>query len=106
MPVPRNVIFKFLTEFEIANLLSHRVGQIERDSPVFIDIEDFDSPYLIALKELLERKNPLILNREIETPDGIIVEKFKVREMDIDGFATKIRAMSSDQIKKYLKKLA
>jgi hypothetical protein len=59
-----------------------RASQIERGSQVFTDCTGLKRPIAMAHKEFRDRKNPLILERKIETRGNVhIVEHWKVREM-------------------------
>jgi len=73
---------------ELTEAIGIRASQIESGSPIFTDIEGISDPKLIASKELIDRKNPLIIERPINRIDNILyVEQWKVRDMtyiDID----------------------
>jgi len=56
-----------LTEYEMVEIVSLRASEIERGSPVFVDITGLTNPIDMAKKELYERKCPLILRRFVDT---------------------------------------
>ena len=69
-----------LTRFERASLLGNRAAQINKDAPIFVDVDGETSSYEIALKELMEKKIPLSVKRvlpngdwEIWTVDELII---------------------------------
>jgi hypothetical protein len=60
-----------LSEYEMTELVSIRASQIERDpSTAMCDIGDLDDCILIAQRELMERKCPLIVRRVV----GIMIQ--------------------------------
>ena len=71
----------FLTKYEKTRILGLRAKQIECGSTPFVDVENglFDG-YLIAMKELEEKKIPFIVKRPI--PDGTF-EYWKVSDLEI-----------------------
>jgi|TARA_A100001015_G_C15043512_1_gene741619 DNA-directed RNA polymerases I, II, and III subunit RPABC2 len=58
-----------LTEYEKARLLGTRALQIDNDAPIFVDIDGETSSQEIALKELIEKKIPLIIERILPNGD-------------------------------------
>jgi DNA-directed RNA polymerases I, II, and III subunit RPABC2 len=69
-----------LTRFERSGLLGRRAVQIDNDAPIFVDIDGETSSYEIALKELMEKKIPLNVERilpngdwEIWTIDELVI---------------------------------
>jgi DNA-directed RNA polymerases I, II, and III subunit RPABC2 len=58
-----------LTKYEKARLLGTRALQIDNDAPIFVDVDGETSSYEIALKELMEKKLPLIVERVLPNGD-------------------------------------
>ncbi|EFX00381.1 DNA-directed RNA polymerase and 3 subunit rpb6 [Grosmannia clavigera kw1407] len=58
----------FLTKYEKARILGTRALQISMNAPVLVDLEGETDPLQIAIKELREKKVPLIVRRYL--PDG------------------------------------
>ncbi|EWC48141.1 hypothetical protein DRE_07780 [Drechslerella stenobrocha 248] len=57
-----------MTKYERARLLGTRALQISMNAPVLVDTEGQTDPLQIALKELNEKKIPLVVRRYL--PDG------------------------------------
>ena len=58
----------FMTKYERARILGTRALQISMNAPVLVDLEGETDPLQIAIKELREKKIPLIVRRYM--PDG------------------------------------
>ena len=58
----------FMTKYEKARVLGTRALQISMNAPVMVDLEGESDPLEIALKELREKKLPLVIRRYM--PDG------------------------------------
>jgi len=58
----------FMTKYEKARILGTRALQISMNAPVLVDLEGETDPLQIAIKELKEKKIPLIVRRYM--PDG------------------------------------
>jgi len=58
----------YMTKYERARVLGTRALQISMNAPVLVDIEGETDPLAIALKELREKKIPLVIRRYL--PDG------------------------------------
>ncbi|KAK4189517.1 DNA-directed RNA polymerase [Podospora australis] len=58
----------FMTKYEKARILGTRALQISMNAPVLVDLEGETDPLQIAIKELREKKIPLIVRRYM--PDG------------------------------------
>ncbi|ANZ75662.1 BA75_02328T0 [Komagataella pastoris] len=58
----------YLTKYERARILGTRALQISMNAPVLVDIEGETDPLQIAMKELSQRKIPLVIRRYL--PDG------------------------------------
>jgi len=58
----------YMTKYEKARLLGTRALQISMNAPVLVDLEGETDPLQIALKELSQKKIPLVVRRFL--PDG------------------------------------
>ncbi|KAK7740540.1 subunit common to RNA polymerases I, II, and III [Cytospora paraplurivora] len=58
----------YMTKYEKARILGTRALQISMNAPVLVDLEGETDPLQIAIKELREKKVPLIVRRYL--PDG------------------------------------
>ena len=58
----------YMTKYERARILGTRALQISMSAPVLVDLEGETDPLQIAIKELREKKIPLIVRRYM--PDG------------------------------------
>ncbi|KAL8789246.1 MAG: hypothetical protein Q9195_006892 [Heterodermia aff. obscurata] len=58
----------YMTKYERARVLGVRANQISQNAPVLVDLEGETDPLRIALKELREKKIPLVVRRYL--PDG------------------------------------
>ncbi|KAL6870050.1 subunit common to RNA polymerases I, II, and III [Amphichorda felina] len=58
----------YMTKYERARILGTRALQISMNAPVLVDLEGETDPLQIAIKELREKKIPLIVRRYM--PDG------------------------------------
>lgn len=61
----------YMTKYERARILGTRALQISMNAPVLVDLEGESDPLQIAIKELREKKIPLIVRRYM--PDGLYV---------------------------------
>lgn len=59
----------YMTKYERARILGTRALQISMNAPVLVDLEGETDPLQIAIKELGEKKIPLIVRRYL--PDGM-----------------------------------
>ncbi len=59
---------RYLTKYERARVLGTRALQISMNAPVMVDLDGETDPLKIAMKELRERKIPIIIRRFL--PDG------------------------------------
>ena len=67
---------------ELTEAIGIRISQIERGAPVFTDVTGLHSPIEMAKKEFIDRQNPLILCRAMESKNGeMLTDEWKVREM-------------------------
>jgi DNA-directed RNA polymerases I, II, and III subunit RPABC2 len=62
------VTTKYMTKYERSRVLGTRALQISMNAPVMVDIAGETDPLKIAMKELRERKIPMIIRRYL--PDG------------------------------------
>jgi len=62
------VTTRYLTKYERARVLGTRALQISMNAPIMVDLEGETDPLKIAMKELRERKIPIIIRRYL--PDG------------------------------------
>uniref|UniRef100_A0A7S2E4M0 Uncharacterized protein n=1 Tax=Helicotheca tamesis TaxID=374047 RepID=A0A7S2E4M0_9STRA len=75
------VTTKYLTKYERARVLGTRALQISMNAPVMVDLDGETDPLKIAMKELRERKIPIIIRRYL--PDGSH-EDWKIDELIVD----------------------
>ncbi|KAF1991906.1 RNA polymerase Rpb6 [Aulographum hederae CBS 113979] len=68
VPNEKRVTTPYMTKYERARVLGTRALQISMNAPVLVDIEGETDPLQIAIKELREKKIPLIIRRYL--PDG------------------------------------
>lgn len=59
---------QYMTKYERARVLGVRATQISQNAPVLVDLEGETDPLAIALKELNQKKMPLVVRRYM--PDG------------------------------------
>ena len=64
----KRITTKYMTKYERARVLGTRALQISMNAPVMIDIGGETDPLKIAMKELQERKIPMIIRRYL--PDN------------------------------------
>jgi len=72
---------RFLTKYERARILGTRALQISMNAPIMVELEGETDPLQIAMKELRERKIPLIIRRYL--PDESY-EDWSIDELEID----------------------
>jgi len=71
----------FMTKYERARILGTRALQISMNAPIMVELAGETDPLQIAMKELKEKKIPLIIRRYL--PDGSY-EDWCVNELTID----------------------
>lgn len=80
------------TRFEIARLIGERTEQIDRGSPIFVSTRHkHDTSEIIAYRELLLRKIPIIIERTLQSNPP---QKIKIRVSDVyfsDNFIRDIK---------------
>lgn len=87
LPKEKYRTLEHLSVHEVAKAVGIRATQIEYgDSDIYTDYEGLDDSVLIAMKELLDGKSPLILHRAIEYNGITYIEEWKVREMVIPAY--------------------
>ncbi|TVY16463.1 DNA-directed RNA polymerases I, II and III subunit RPABC2 [Lachnellula arida] len=68
IPSDQRTTTPYMTKYERARILGTRALQISMNAPVLVDLEGETDPLQIAIKELREKKIPLIVRRYM--PDG------------------------------------
>lgn len=68
IPNEERITTPYMTKYERARILGTRALQISMMAPVLVDLEGETDPLQIAIKELREKKIPLIVRRYM--PDG------------------------------------
>jgi len=72
---------RYMTKYERARVLGTRALQISMNAPIMVELEGETDPLQIAMKELRERKIPLIIRRYL--PDESY-EDWSIDELEID----------------------
>ncbi|AET38514.1 DNA-directed RNA polymerase core subunit RPO26 Ecym_2818 [Eremothecium cymbalariae DBVPG len=81
IPKEERTTTPYMTKYERARILGTRALQISMNAPVFVDLEGETDPMRIAMKELAEKKIPLVVRRYL--PDGSF-EDWSVEELILD----------------------
>ncbi|CAR27539.1 hypothetical protein ZYGR_0AK00290 [Zygosaccharomyces rouxii] len=81
IPKDERTTTPYMTKYERARILGTRALQISMNAPVFVDLEGETDPLRIAMKELAEKKIPLVIRRYM--PDGSF-EDWSVEELIVD----------------------
>jgi len=68
IPDEKRTTTPYMTKYEKARVLGTRALQISMNAPVLVDLEGETDPLKIAIKELNQKKIPLIVRRYL--PDG------------------------------------
>ncbi|KAJ3527481.1 hypothetical protein NM208_g10681 [Fusarium decemcellulare] len=68
IPESERTTTPYMTKYEKARILGTRALQISMNAPVLVDLEGETDPLQIAIKEMREKKIPLIVRRYM--PDG------------------------------------
>ncbi|KAI8379629.1 DNA-directed RNA polymerases I, II, and III subunit RPABC2-like protein [Radiomyces spectabilis] len=68
----------YMTKYERARILGTRALQISLNAPVLVELDGESDPLVIAMKELREKKVPLIVRRFM--PDGTY-EDWNVKDL-------------------------
>jgi len=77
----KRITTRYMTKYERARVLGTRALQISMNAPVMVDISGETDPLKIAMKELRERKIPMIIRRYL--PDNSY-EDWNIDELIID----------------------
>lgn len=72
----------YMTKYEKARILGTRALQISMNAPVLVALEGETDPLVIAMKELSQKKIPLLIRRFL--PDGSY-EDWSVQELIVQG---------------------
>ena len=85
-PANQRISDNFLQMPEMVNLVGVRAEHIDKGAPVFVNTDGLTNPIAIAIRELKERKFPLLLRRFItpSSSDSPIVEDWNPNEMEIN----------------------
>jgi DNA-directed RNA polymerase subunit K/omega len=75
-----------MTLFEFSEVIGIRASQIEKGSQVFTDVRDISSARDMAIKELFDRRSPLVIIRQTGLFEQ---EHWKCNEM---GFPSDVRS--------------
>jgi DNA-directed RNA polymerase subunit K/omega len=72
-----------ISRAEITRAIAIRAAQIAARPTFYIDVGDLSDPIAIAREEFLQRRSPLILEREVgrAARGARVVERWRVREM-------------------------
>jgi len=62
-PAKERITTRYMTKYERARILGTRALQISLGAPIMVELEGETDPLQIAMKELRERKIPLIIRR-------------------------------------------
>ncbi|ODQ64250.1 DNA-directed RNA polymerases I [Nadsonia fulvescens var. elongata DSM 6958] len=68
IPKEQRTTTPYMTKYERARILGTRALQISMNAPVLVDLEGETDPLQIAMKELAQKKIPLVIRRYL--PDG------------------------------------
>ena len=68
IPKEERTTTRYLTKYEKARILGTRALQLSMNAPTMVELEGETDPLQIAMKELREKKIPLIIRRHM--PDG------------------------------------
>ncbi|CAO3615643.1 unnamed protein product [Cunninghamella blakesleeana] len=71
----------YMTKYERARILGTRALQISLNAPVTVELDGETDPLVIAMKELREKKIPLIVRRFM--PDGTY-EDWHVKDLIVE----------------------
>lgn len=63
IPISERITTRFMTKYERARILGTRALQLSMNAPPMVELEGETDPLQIAMKELGERKIPLIIRR-------------------------------------------
>lgn len=63
VPMEQRITTRYMTKYERARLLGTRALQLSMNAPPMVELEGETDPLQIAMKELREKKIPLIIRR-------------------------------------------
>lgn len=63
VPKSKRITSKYMTKYERARVLGTRALQIAMCAPIMVELENETDPLMIAMKELKQRKIPIIIRR-------------------------------------------
>lgn len=86
VPDDERITSDIMTMFEYSEVIGIRTLQIGQGSPVFTDVSELHESRDMAIKELYDRKCPLIITRKV---GDFKQEEHKVREM---GYPADVRS--------------
>lgn len=82
VPAEQRITSEKLSDYEIAEIINVRATNISKGGKIFTNIEGLYDPIEMAKKELLDRKCPLYIKRNIGFVDNILyIEKWSPNEM-------------------------
>ena len=81
IPREKRTTTPFMTKYERARILGTRALQISMNAPVLVDIDGETDPLQIAMKEMAQKKIPLVIRRFL--PDGSY-EDWACNELFVD----------------------
>ncbi len=79
-PPDMRITSDVMTMFEFSEVIGIRATQIEKGSHVFTSYDDLTDPREIAIKEVMDRKCPLMIIRKVSSTEQ---EQFSVNEMGV-----------------------
>lgn len=82
VPNEKRATTPYMTKYEKARILGTRALQISMNAPVLVELEGESDPLAIAMKELSQKKIPLMIRRYL--PDGSY-EDWSVQELIVDS---------------------
>jgi hypothetical protein len=104
IPDDQKVSSHIIQYSEMVEAIGIRISQIENGSPILTDYSGYKNSIDIAKKEFIDRKNPLILTRELKRKENLIeVERWKVREMTFPVSDREILDLTQIEVNKLLK---
>ena len=73
-PSQKRITTPYMTKYERARVLGTRALQIAMCAPVMVELEGETDPLQIAMKELKQRKIPIIIRRSVELSTDTVVD--------------------------------
>lgn len=81
MPSNQRITSEKLSEYEIAEIINIRAVSISNGGVVFTNVDGLSDPIEMAKKELIDRKCPLYIKRQVGmNSTGIFIEKWSPNE--------------------------